>query len=154
MKSRVAAIAIFVLALSAVAGVAALSRGSAQQQPAAQKAEQPQHQHGQQQQQSKEQPQEDGALQVVETKYVCMINNQRFNKVQIPVEVEGRTYYGCCEMCKDKLNNDPKSRVAKDPVSGKEVDKAKAVIGATADGEVFYFENAENLKRYKASPKS
>jgi YHS domain-containing protein len=150
MKSRVAAIAIFVLALSAVAVVAALSRSSAQQ-PAAQKVEQ-QHQHGQQQ--PKEQPKEEGALQVVETKYVCMINNQRFNKVQIPVEVEGRTYYGCCEMCKDKLNNDPKSRVAKDPVSGKEVDKAKAVIGATADGEVFYFENAENLKRYKASPKS
>ena len=150
MKPRVAVIAIIILALSAVAGVAALSRGSAQQ-PAAQKAEQ-QHQHGQQQ--PKEQPKEDGALQVVETKYVCMINNQRFNKVQIPVEVEGRTYYGCCEMCKGRLSNDAKSRVAKDPVSGKEVDKAKAVIGATADGEVFYFENAENLKRYKASPKS
>ena len=150
MKPSVAVIAIIILALSAVAGVAALSRNSAQQ-PAAQKTEQ-QHQHGQQQ--PKEQPKEDGALQVVETKYVCMINNQRFNKVQIPVEVEGRTYYGCCEMCKDKLNKDPKSRVAKDPVSGKEVDKAKAVIGATADGEVFYFENAENLNRYKASPKS
>jgi YHS domain-containing protein len=142
MKSRVAAIAIFVLALSAVAGVAALSRGSAR--PTAQKAEQPQQQ----------QPKEDAALQVVETKYVCMINNQRFNKVQIPVEVEGRTYYGCCEMCKGRLSGDPKSRVAIDPVSGKEVDKAKAVIGANADGEVFYFENAENLKRYKASPKS
>ncbi|MCA1566008.1 MAG: hypothetical protein LC803_10305 [Acidobacteria bacterium] len=142
MKSRVAAIAIFVLVLSAVAGVAALSRGSAR--PAAQKAEQ----------QQQRQPKEDAALQVVETKYVCMINNQRFNKVQIPVEVEGRTYYGCCEMCKGRLSGDPKSRVATDPVSGKEVDKAKAVIGANADGEVFYFENAENLKRYKASPKS
>lgn len=156
MKSRLAAIAIIILALSAVAGVAALSRGPAQQQqqqqqPAAQKAAH-QQQHGEQQ--PKEQPKEDGALQVVETKYVCMINNQRFNKTQIPVEVEGRTYYGCCEMCKGRLNDDPKSRVATDPVSGKEVDKAKAVIGANAEGEVFYFENAENLKRYKASPKS
>lgn len=147
MKSRVAAIAIFVLALSAVAGVAAFSRGS--EQPAAQKAEQQQ-----QQQEGQQQPKEDAALQVVENKFVCMINNQRFNKAQIPVEVEGRTYYGCCEMCKGRLSNDPKSRVATDPVSGKEVDKAKAVIGATADGEVFYFENVENLKRYKANSKS
>jgi YHS domain-containing protein len=138
MKSRVAALAIFVLALSTVAGVAALSRDSAR--PAEQQAEQ-------------QQPKEETALQVVENKYVCMINNQRFNRAQIPVEVEGRTYYGCCEMCKGRLSGDARSRVATDPVSGNEVDKAKAVIGANAEGEVFYFENAENLKRYKASPK-
>ena len=29
------------------------------------------------------------ALTRVEAKKVCMINNQRFDKVQIPVEVEG-----------------------------------------------------------------
>jgi YHS domain-containing protein len=87
----------------------------------------------------------------VETKYVCMINNQRFDKEQIAVAVAGKTYYGCCEMCKDKLKNDPKSRMAVDPVSGKKVDKAKAVIGANAAGKVFYFENVQNLKKYKAS---
>jgi YHS domain-containing protein len=90
----------------------------------------------------------------VDAKYVCMINNQRFSKVQIPIEVEGRTYYGCCDMCKDKLGGDPTSRVAVDPVSGKEVDKAKAVIGVDADGAAYYFESAENLKRYKAGAKS
>ena len=89
------------------------------------------------------------ALAQVETKYVCMINNQRFNKEQIAVEVEGKTYYGCCEMCKAKLQNDVESRFAIDPVSGNKVDKAKAVIGANADGKVFYFENAENLKKFK-----
>ena len=89
----------------------------------------------------------------VETKYVCMINNQRFDKEQIAVTVAGKTYYGCCEMCKGKLKNDPKSRMAVDPVSGKKVDKAKAVIGATSDGKVYYFESVANMKKFKAASK-
>jgi len=92
---------------------------------------------------------QNGALEVVETKYVCMVNNQRFEKEQIAIQVKDRTYYGCCEMCKEKLRTNAKSRVATDPVSGKEVDKATAVIGASADGKVFYFENVENLKKYR-----
>ena len=86
----------------------------------------------------------------VEAKYVCMINNQRFAKEQIPIEVENRTYYGCCEMCKEKLRNDSESRTAIDPVSGKQVDKATAVIGASSDGKVVYFESLKNLKQFKA----
>lgn len=85
----------------------------------------------------------------VEAKYVCMINNQRFNKEQIPIAVGNRTYYGCCQMCKDKLRNDPRSRAAIDPVSKKRVDKATAIIGVDADGSAYYFENAENLKQFK-----
>jgi YHS domain-containing protein len=90
----------------------------------------------------------------VESKYVCMINNQRFNKEQIPVAVGNRTYYGCCEMCKTALRNDPRSRVAIDPVSKKKVDKATAIIGVDADGSAYYFENAENLKQFKPGPKA
>ncbi|MBI3650511.1 MAG: hypothetical protein HY231_05620 [Acidobacteria bacterium] len=92
---------------------------------------------------------QDNGLVQVESKYVCMINNQRFDKEQIPVAVQGKTYYGCCEMCKGKLQGDAKSRMAIDPVSHKKVDKAKAIIGATADGKVFYFESLANLKKYK-----
>jgi YHS domain-containing protein len=91
----------------------------------------------------------DGSLTQVETKFVCMINNQKFDKEQIAVDVAGQTYYGCCEMCKEKLKNDKASRWATDPVSGKKVDKAKAVIGADSDGKVYYFERVENLKTYK-----
>jgi YHS domain-containing protein len=97
-------------------------------------------------------PKEEPLVQV-EAKYVCMINNQVFNKEQIAIEVENKTYYGCCQMCKDKLSNDAESRIATDPVSGKKVDKAKAVIGASPDGQVFYFENVENLKRFKPDSK-
>ena len=89
------------------------------------------------------------SLVQVESKYVCMVNNQRFEKEQIAIQVKDRTYYGCCEMCKEKLRTNAKSRVATDPVSGKEVDKATAVIGASTDGKVFYFENVENLKKYR-----
>jgi YHS domain-containing protein len=96
------------------------------------------------------QKQGSGLVQV-ETKYVCMINNQRFDKEQIPVQVSGKTYYGCCEMCKTTLRNKPASRVATDPVSGKKVDKASAIIGAAPDGKVFYFENQDNLKKFRST---
>ena len=70
--------------------------------------------------------------------------------VQIAVEVEGKTYYGCCEMCKGRLTSDAKLRSAVDPVSQKPVDKADAVIAADSKGKVFYFENDENLAAYNA----
>lgn len=91
------------------------------------------------------------ALTKVDSKYVCMITNQEFAREQIPVELEGKTYYGCCEMCKAKIKNNPQSREATDPVSGNKVDKADAVIGAAPDGNVFYFENEENLSQYSPS---
>jgi YHS domain-containing protein len=99
-----------------------------------------------------DQPKGQGLVQV-ESKYVCMINNQRFNKEQIPVAVGNRTYYGCCEMCKTALRNDPRSRVAIDPVSKKKVDKATAIIGVDDDGSAYYFENSENLKQFKPGHK-
>lgn len=92
-------------------------------------------------------------LKKVESKFVCMINNQQMDKEQIPVDVDGKTYYGCCAMCKERLAKDPDSRKAVDPVSGKEVDKAKAVIGADARGDVWYFENDKNLETYNTKPK-
>ena len=89
------------------------------------------------------------SLKEVEGKNVCMITDQLFIKEQIPVELEGKTYYGCCEMCKAKIKNEPQSRVAIDPVSGNEIDKSEAVIGAAPDGSVYYFESEENLSNYE-----
>ena len=84
-------------------------------------------------------------VQKVEASKVCMINEQYMNKEQIPVEVEGKTYYGCCQMCVDRLTTDEKSRFAVDPVSLAKVDKSQAVIGAAEDGRVFYFESDKTL---------
>jgi len=91
-------------------------------------------------------------LHKAEAKRVCMVTNQEFEKDQIPVVVEGRTYYGCCEGCKKTLANDPAVRKAIDPVSGKTVDKAVAVIGILPDGSALYFENEANLKKYSPKP--
>jgi YHS domain-containing protein len=94
-----------------------------------------------------------GKLTKVETKKVCMINEHNMDKDQIPVEVDGKTYYGCCEMCKKALAENAEKRVATDPVTGKQVDKATAVIAAQKDGRVFYFESDETLAKYNASVK-
>src|SRR5687767_11987403 len=90
----------------------------------------------------------------VESKNVCMINDRSMANEQIPVEVEGKTYFGCCPMCKERLVKDEASRFAIDPVSGKKVDKAKAVIGALPGAKVLYFESKENLERYNAGARA
>lgn len=87
-------------------------------------------------------------LERVEAVKVCMVNNTVFPRDQIPVEVDGKTYFGCCEMCKGRLAKDAATRTAVDPVSGKEVDKATAVIGAGPDGKVQYFESEETFAKY------
>jgi YHS domain-containing protein len=88
-------------------------------------------------------------LQRVEAKRVCMMNNSVFPKDQIPVVVGGKTYFGCCEMCKERLANDPSVREAVDPVSKKKVDKASAVIGVRADGTVLYFESEKTYRDFE-----
>jgi len=85
---------------------------------------------------------------VTDTSHVCMVNNMDMGKPQIPVKVGDQTYYGCCKMCEGILKKDRSARFAKDPVSGKEVDKAKAVIGAKPNGEVLYFESEETFKSF------
>lgn len=90
-------------------------------------------------------------LTAVDPSLVCMINDQFMGKAQIPVIIEGRTYFGCCPMCKQKLEASAEARSAIDPVSGRPVDKARAVIGRRADGSVLYFESAETLARYGRS---
>ena len=88
-------------------------------------------------------------LKRVEAKKVCMVNNQVFEKDQIPVQVGGKTYYGCCEMCKERLAKDVEARTGVDPVTGKKVDKATAVIVAQTDGSVLYFESEKTLEQYQ-----
>ena len=90
----------------------------------------------------------------VESKNVCMINDRSMAMEQIPVKIDEKTYFGCCPMCKERLEKDEASRYAVDPVSGKKVDKAKAVIGALPGAAVLYFESAENLEKYNAGARA
>ena len=90
-------------------------------------------------------------LTPIEAKYVCMINDDSYTKEQILVKVDEKDYYGCCMGCKAKLENDPSTRFAIDPVSGNTVDKATAVIGAAPNKDVYYFESLENLQSFVSS---
>lgn len=89
-----------------------------------------------------------GRLQPVAANLVCMVNNRVFPSPQIPVEFQGRTYYGCCEGCKQNLMTNREARMAMDPVSGVEVDKALATIGSLPDGRVFYFKSPEAMAAF------
>ena len=89
----------------------------------------------------------DRSLTVVDAEFVCMVNDAAYDREQVRVDVEGQTYYGCCDMCKARLAKDVRLRVAVDPVSGKQVDKAKAVIAKDSYKRVYYFESAENLEK-------
>jgi YHS domain-containing protein len=92
-------------------------------------------------------------MEVVDAEFVCMVNDAVYEKKQVHVKVEGKDYYGCCEMCKERLAKDAALRVAVDPVSGKEVDKATAVIGADSYKRVFYFESQKNFEKFKEAAK-
>ena len=53
-------------------------------------------------------------------------------------------------MCKERLATDAEARQAMDPVSGRMVDKAAAVIGVLPTGAVVYFESEANLAAHRA----
>lgn len=87
--------------------------------------------------------------EVTDSSQVCMVNDQFMGRPQILVPVAGKNYYGCCEMCKGRLERDAAARTASDPVSGRTVDKASAVIGMTDTGHVLYFESRDTLAAYR-----
>lgn len=87
---------------------------------------------------------------VVPNNLVCMVNDAYMGKKQIEVPYEGKMYYGCCNMCKERIPKDAKVRYAIDPYTLKKVDKATAYIVLIGDqGEVAYFENEANYRSFK-----
>lgn len=93
----------------------------------------------------------EGLSRVDDVSQVCMVTNQFMGTKQIPVEVGGKTYFGCCEMCKGRLANEPETRTAKDPVTGETVDKATAVIARDDDGKLLYFASTDTMARYSVN---
>ena len=88
---------------------------------------------------------------------VCMVNDAFMGKPQIEVPVNGKMYYGCCNMCVGKLNNSEAIRTAKDPYTEEAVDKASAFIVLDPDSDqdaVLYFKNQKNYLKFKESRKN
>ncbi len=83
----------------------------------------------------------------VPSELVCMVNNEYMGRKQMEVPFEGRMYYGCCNMCVERIPTDPSVRQATDPYSKKTIDKSTAYIVLIGDrGEVVYFENEASYK--------
>jgi YHS domain-containing protein len=89
----------------------------------------------------------------VDPNSVCMVMDHTYAKPQAPVVIEGKTYHTYCNICRGKLQSDPATRTAIDPVTHRKVDKAKAVLGATAAGDVLYFESDKTLAQYNGQKK-
>lgn len=90
----------------------------------------------------------------IQPELVCMVNDAYMGgKKQIPVPVGDKVYYGCCEMCVDKLHNENEARFGEDPVTGEAVDKSEAfiVLKPGSDSEVLYFKSEDNYHDYKTS---
>lgn len=86
---------------------------------------------------------------VPERSRVCMMQDTVMTTPAIPLAHGGKTYYGCCEMCKAKIAADPaRYTVAHDPVTGAEVDKATAAL-LSVDGRVYYFESDATRGRFR-----
>ncbi len=85
---------------------------------------------------------------VEDRRHICMRADQALKKPNIAVEIDGKTYYGLPH-CTAMMMSSPSFLFAVDPYSGKPVDKAVAIAGATENGaHVFYFESLENLRRF------
>ena len=92
-----------------------------------------------------------GLVRIDDPKLICMVNDTYMGREQIPVAVDGKTYFGCCPMCEERLKHDPTVRKAVDPVTGSPVDKATAVLAQTPSGAVLYFADEESLRAYRPS---
>lgn len=90
------------------------------------------------------------AGEVVNPKMVCMVKNMYMGIDQVPVSVEGKTYYACCDQCIRDLNNDKTVHYAIDPYSKIAIDKAFAFITMNPKrrGSILYFKSEENAKKY------
>lgn len=88
----------------------------------------------------------------IDPSLVCMVNDAFMGEAQIPVPHGDKIYFGCCEMCVNRIQNDETARMAQDPWSSQAVDKAEAFIVIDPKGErnqVLYFANEENYNRYQ-----
>ena len=89
---------------------------------------------------------------VEKKQYVCMMQDMVLTKPGIAIQYGGKTYYGCCAMCKEKIKSEPKKYTrAIDPVSGKQVDKAEAFIYGV-EGSAYYFVSESNRKTFAENP--
>jgi len=88
------------------------------------------------------------AILPVEHQQVCMVTNRVLGRPQLAVEFEGRTYYGCCPVCVGRIKGDRRVRYSADPLTGAEVDKARAYIVEGPGGAALYFASSDTAAEF------
>jgi YHS domain-containing protein len=84
---------------------------------------------------------------------VCMYGDDIKFKVIRPVNIEGKTYWACCNKCEAKLKrnlNDCLNTI--DPYSNEKISKADAVIVQNPEkkGKVLFFKSYNNYEKHLA----
>ena len=85
-------------------------------------------------------------LKLIDPSHTCMGSNQAQERPQAFAKVEGKRYYGCSDMCIVNLKKNAGFRYGVDPVSGKRVDKATAIVAAMPNGQLLYFESEKTFR--------
>ena len=70
-------------------------------------------------------------IEVAEKNKVCMVNNfynPMADFTEFKVNVEKKSYYGCCAMCKDKLKMSSNHRMATDPLTNEKLVKLTLIL--------------------------
>lgn len=94
-----------------------------------------------------------GLVRLDEHAHVCMLSNRYLgDRPHVPVEVDGKTYYGCCPSCASRLAAHPEAREAHDAWTGRPLDKASAIMARDGQNRVLYFENQASFAQYAAQP--
>ena len=82
---------------------------------------------------------------------ICMVDDfYQGNYPTLPLKLSTKTYYGCDPKAIRELTAKNEVRSATDPVTGRKVDKAAAVIALhpKRDGKVLYFESHDTFAQY------
>ena len=94
------------------------------------------------------------AQNIEDRRYVCMMQDSLQVKPGTPIEIDGKTYFGCCSMCAGKMKGEPKKyTMAKDPITGTLVDKSTAFIFGH-EGQAYYFESEKSRAQFGKNPQN
>lgn len=84
--------------------------------------------------------------EVKDRSLICMTNDTVQKQAGLPQVYQGKTYYLCCEGCRQGFKADPdKFSHAHDPISNERVDKAEALVYGF-QGKAYFFANRKNLE--------
>lgn len=81
---------------------------------------------------------------------VNMVTNMYTQDAQTAVQIGGKLYYTHSEPYIMNLRENPSIRFAKDPVTGRTIDKAEAAVYIDASGRVLYFKSDDIFRNFIA----